>query len=267
MSISSTRYLKDQYGNAKNLDSRIQLHELYSTNKQDWHQWVFEQIDFHESCKIIEFGCGSGVLWKKNEANIQPEWNVTLTDFSEGMLHDAQENIGNLENMNYRVMDVQSIQEKDHSYDIAIANHMLYHVKELQSAISELHRILKPSGKLYSSTNGINHMKEIQELINEFDSSLSIEISDVQKSFSIENGEKHLTKKIKNVTLIEFESNLKVTEVKPLIEYIYSMHYDLDKQMDQTRRDEFEQFLEGKMKENGYIHITKAAGMFVAEKE
>jgi ubiquinone/menaquinone biosynthesis C-methylase UbiE len=267
MSISSTQYLKDQYGNGKNLDSRIKLHELYSTNKQDWHQWVFKQIDFHESCKIIEFGCGSGALWKKNRAKIQPDWNITLTDFSEGMLHDAQENIGNLENMNYKVMDVQSIQEKDHSYDIAIANHMLYHVKDLESAISELYRVLKPSGKLYAATNGINHMKEIQELINEFDSSLSIEIPDVQEKYGLKNGEEHLKKRFKNVTLIEFESNLRVTEVKPLVEYIYSMHYGLNKQMDQKKRDEFRQFLEEKLTKTGYIHITKATGIFIAEKD
>jgi ubiquinone/menaquinone biosynthesis C-methylase UbiE len=174
MSISSTQFLKEQYDNGKNLDIRIKLHQLYNTNKQDWHHWVFEQITFQESCKVIEFGCGSGVLWKKNKLNIQPGWDITLTDQSEGMLNDAKQNIGNLENINYKVMDVQSIQEKAHSYDVAIANHMLYHVQDLQSAISELHKVLKPSGKLYASTNGTNHMKEIQELIKEFDSNLSI---------------------------------------------------------------------------------------------
>jgi hypothetical protein len=53
MSIGSTQFLKDQYDNGKNLDIRIQLHQLYNTNKPEWHQWVFEQIDFHKSCKVI----------------------------------------------------------------------------------------------------------------------------------------------------------------------------------------------------------------------
>jgi ubiquinone/menaquinone biosynthesis C-methylase UbiE len=265
MIISSTQFLKEQYDNGKNLDIRIKLHQLYNTNKQDWHQWVFEQISFQESCKVIEFGCGSGVLWRKNKVNIQPSWDITLTDRSEGMLTDAKQNIGNMENSNYKVMDVQSIQEQDHSYAVAIANHMLYHVQDLQLAISELHRILKPSGKLYASTNGKNHLKEIQELIKEFDSSLSINKYDAYEKFGLENGEEHLTKYFKNVTLIKFESDLKITEVEPLAEYIYSMHNELNKQMDQKRRDEFKQFLEGKISEAGYIHITKATGLFVAQ--
>jgi ubiquinone/menaquinone biosynthesis C-methylase UbiE len=137
MSISSTQFLKEQYVNGKNLDIRIQLHQLYNTTKQDWHQWVFEQIEFHESCKVIEFGCGIGSFWRKNKVNILADWNIKLTDQSEGMLNDAKQNIGNMKNINYKVMDVQSIQEQDHSYDVAIANHMLYHVQDLQLAISE----------------------------------------------------------------------------------------------------------------------------------
>jgi ubiquinone/menaquinone biosynthesis C-methylase UbiE len=267
MSISSTHFLKEQYNNGKNLDIRIQLHQLYNTNKQDWHQWVFEQIDFHESCQVIEFGCGVGVFWNKNKANILADWNIKLTDQSEGMLCDAKQNIGNMENINYEVTDVQSIQEQNQSYDVAIANHMLYHVQDLQLAISELHRILKPSGKLYASTNGKNHLKEIQELIKEFDSSLSINNNHAHEKFGLENGKKHLTKCFKNVRLIDFESDLKITEVEPLAEYIYSMHNELNKQMDQKKRDEFKQFLENKMREVGYIHITKETGLFVAQKD
>jgi hypothetical protein len=100
-------------------------------------------------------------------------------------------------------------------------------------------------------------MKEIQELIKEFDSSLSINKSDAHEEFGLENGEEHLTKCFKNVTLTNFQSNLMITEVEPLAEYIYSMHNELNKQMDQKKQDGFKRFLEVKMREAGYIHITK----------
>ena len=38
--------LKNQYKNASNIMARINLHKLYSTNKQGWFRWIFEKLDF-----------------------------------------------------------------------------------------------------------------------------------------------------------------------------------------------------------------------------
>ena len=37
------KILKSQYENANNISARIRLHRDYSTNKQGWFPWVFEQ--------------------------------------------------------------------------------------------------------------------------------------------------------------------------------------------------------------------------------
>ena len=42
--------LKNQYQNATNISSRINLHSLYSQNKQGWFPWIFEQ------CRISRYG-------------------------------------------------------------------------------------------------------------------------------------------------------------------------------------------------------------------
>jgi hypothetical protein len=49
-------------------------------------------------------------------------------------------------------------------------------------------------------------------------SSLPINNTDVIEEFGLEKGREHLTKCFKNVILIDFESNLKVAEVEPLVE-------------------------------------------------
>lgn len=36
--------MKNQYQNASNISARIQLHSKYSTNKQSWFPWIFEQL-------------------------------------------------------------------------------------------------------------------------------------------------------------------------------------------------------------------------------
>ena len=39
--------MKNQYQNASNISSRINLHSLYSQNKQGWFPWVYEQCQIH----------------------------------------------------------------------------------------------------------------------------------------------------------------------------------------------------------------------------
>jgi 2-polyprenyl-3-methyl-5-hydroxy-6-metoxy-1,4-benzoquinol methylase len=266
MPINSKEFLEKQYGISNNLDIRIRLHELYSTNKEDWHKWLFKNFQINDDAKIVEFGCGSGVLWAKNKDGIRPNWNITLTDFSEGMLHTAKENIGNLNNIFYRQIDIQDISYTDNNFDIAIANHMLYHVPNLNEALIEVNRILKPSGVFYAATNGINHMKEIFELVHEFDDSLSISNKGYEKIFGIENGEKILKKYFSEVSFINYSSDLNVTNAIHLMDYILSMDKELEEKMSQENKLEFKDFLQTKVNNNGFISITKEVGLFVALK-
>ena len=37
--------LKNQYQNASNISSRINLHSLYSQNPTDWFSWIFKEMD------------------------------------------------------------------------------------------------------------------------------------------------------------------------------------------------------------------------------
>ena len=47
---------------------------------------------------------------------------------------------------------------------LLIANHMLNHVPNLASALSEIQRVLQPEGRLYATTVGLNHMAELTEV-------------------------------------------------------------------------------------------------------
>ncbi|MCM1427309.1 MAG: class I SAM-dependent methyltransferase [Eubacterium sp.] len=75
-----------------------------------------------------------------------------LTDFSEGMIQTAHSNIGDFPNVTYRVVDIQEIPYEMNSFDIVIANMMLYHVPDLAKGLSEVKRVLKESGRFYCAT-------------------------------------------------------------------------------------------------------------------
>ena len=100
--------------------------------------------------EVLEVGCGTGALWA-NVAPLLPDLRLTLTDLSEGMLAAAERAVSPLTNVavaGVRTCDVQELPFPDRSFDVAVANHMLYHVPDPLLAAAELARVLRPGGVL-----------------------------------------------------------------------------------------------------------------------
>jgi ubiquinone/menaquinone biosynthesis C-methylase UbiE len=144
--LNDRDYLKKQYKDSSNLDARIRLHQRFSVNKYGWHPWVFDHFDLPPACQILELGCGPGSLWLDNRTRIPPGWEITLSDFSTGMLEDARRNLDPQCQFKYKVIDAQSIPCENGYFDAVIANHMLYHVSNRPAALAEIRRVLKPAG-------------------------------------------------------------------------------------------------------------------------
>jgi ubiquinone/menaquinone biosynthesis C-methylase UbiE len=261
----SEELLKKQYKDSSNLNSRIRIHELFSTNKIDWHLWLFEQYKIPKNSCILELGCGNGVFWAKNKHRIPSDWNIVLSDFSSGMLKDAQKNLIEFENIQYKQIEAQNIPFEDNSFDVVIANHMLYHVPNRKKAIQEVRRVLKSNGVFYAATNGNKHMAETVELLKSFDPKLIYSPSKLSDKFGLENGQEQLSKYFSHVSLKEFEGGLEVTEVQPLAQYLLSTNSNTKEILMGEKLGEFTKFLKNRMQESGgLIYITKSTGLFEA---
>lgn len=78
---------------------------------------------------------------------------------SEGMVDIIRNNYSKYNNVSFKQIDIQDINFLDETFDIIIANHMLYHIPDLQKALHEVKRVLKAVGKFYSTTNGNGGMR------------------------------------------------------------------------------------------------------------
>lgn len=254
----------EQYENASNLRARIRIHELFSTNKQGWMNWFFKQLKLPKNVSILELGCGDGSLWRKNFYSIPKDWDITLTDFSQGMLEDAKNNLGlKAKRFKFNIADVQDIPFPDNSFDVIIANHMLYHVPNMEKAFSEMKRVLKSNGYFYASTVGKNHMKEMREILTRFNSnSITTESWNLTESFQLENGLEQVSKWFKKVTLKRYEDSLILNDPAPLIDYIFSMPGNTKEIFDEDKLQQLIAFLENEVDKNGVIYITKDTGFF-----
>jgi SAM-dependent methyltransferase len=254
--------LTKQYHNAANLNARIQLHTRFSTNIYGWHPWIFDQFKIAPHSRVLELGCGPGRLWTENSARISGEWDITLSDFSAGMLEETRRNLASVGRLfSFEVIDAQSIPFEDASFDAVIANHMLYHVPDRSKTLSEIRRVLRPGGRFYASTVGAAHLREIGELVRRFDPQIVFGIGD-EASFTLENGAQQLAPYFSNVAVYRYDDALIVTEAEPLIAYVLSGR--VGAALEDDRVAEFAAFVQHELAQHGTIHITKDSGLFEA---
>lgn len=251
----------EQYKNAKNLNDRISLHEKYSTNKQGWFNWLFNQIDFSKVNRLLELGCGNGKLWQENKIDLRNR-EIFLSDISEGMVEEVRNKLGS--DFNCIVADAEKIPFKDMYFDSIIANHVLFYLNDLNLGLKEIDRVLKNDGILYCSTYGKNHMKEITEIVQNFDSRINLSNHSLYDFFGLENGESILKEYFFNIQRMDYKDSLEITESKPLIDYIMSCHGNQNEILG-PRLNEFKEYIEELLKNNGKIVVTKQAGLFVCK--
>lgn len=256
--------MKNQYQDASNISARINLHSLYSKNKQGWFSWVYEQLNIKEGQKILEIGCGDGTLWAKDKGKLPAHVEVVLSDISDGMLRDARRTIGTTdERFHFRVFPAQKIPYGENEFDLVVADHVLFYCEDVEKACQEIRRVLKPGGILICSTYGNEHMKEVSELVGKFDDRIVLAAEKLYERFGRENGEEILKPFFECVEWKEYEDYLLVSEPEPLISYILSCHgnqgqYILD------RYKEFQSYV--RKKTAGGFRITKDAGVFSCKK-
>jgi len=252
----------EQYRTSKNLDVRIQLHEKYSHNKLGWFNWLYSQLDFSHANRILEIGCGDGKLWENKTLDFRNR-EVFLSDASSGMIEEVKKKLG--DDFSFMIFDCEQIPFKKNYFDIVIANHVLFYLKDLNLGLKEVERVLVEDGSFYCSTYGKNHMKEITELVKEFDSRIVLSRNCLYDQFGIENGKDILNSYFKNVDLVMYDDYLEVDDSEPLIDYIMSCHGNQNEIL-KNQLHQFKLFLDQKIMEKGHIRITKQAGLFKCKK-
>ncbi|NFR85728.1 MULTISPECIES: methyltransferase domain-containing protein [unclassified Clostridium] len=257
--------IKEQYNSDENLNLRTNLHS-YNINNIDWDKWCFQKMNLLKCSKILELGCGVGKLWIKNQDFIDENSEIILSDFSPNMLKCAKNNLENLDcKFKYKKINAEDIPYDDESFDVVIAEHMLYFVTDIEKALSEIKRVLKPNGIFYVTTNSCNSMIELNKLAEKFDPNLDINNNGLSSRFDLENGEKMLKKYFNNIESEILEGKIILDKAEPVVSYKASTIQG-NSILVGKKREEFTKYLEKYIEENKNIEITTKAGIFKASK-
>ncbi|MDO4296461.1 MAG: MerR family transcriptional regulator [bacterium] len=260
--IGMEKSLAEQYKTGANTSVRIRLHRDFGVNPEGWFPWLFRQLELQEEQSVLEIGCGNGEFWMVNAAKIPMGSQILLSDISSGMIEDAKEKLAAYSVFSYEVFDCHSIPLEAETFDRVVANHVMFYLKNMDMALREIGRVLKPDGLFLCSTYGNRHMKEISEMVKEFDERINLSEVSLSEMFGLENGGEILKKYFRDVRCVHYEDELMISKTGPILDYIMSCHGNQQEYLG-NRYDEFRVFLEQKMKKKGLLHITKDAGAFL----
>ena len=256
--------LSPQYRDSRNLRARARLHAEFSTNKVDWSRWVFERLGLTAHSRVLEVGCGTGELWKRNLPDVPPGCAVVLSDLFPGMASEARDRLAADRRFAACVCDAQALPYPEETFDLVVANHMLYHVPDRRRGLGEIWRVLKPGGRLMAATNGMSHMRELFRMLDRVSPGSKTRPVAVEEAFSLQNGASLLGEWFTDVEMTPREDSLEVTEAGPVVAYGLSTdRYDLSG----NRVSRLAELVEKEIAANGRFRIRKETGLFEARKQ
>ncbi len=247
-----------QYADDANLSRRISLHRRFSVNREPWYSWLFGQLDLSGEPQVVDVGCGNGGLWHVNQGRLPP-LRATLCDFSEGMLIAASRAV-DLGSGAFTLVQAHAAKLPfvDGSFDVVLANHMLYHVQQVDQAVEELHRVLRADGLLCASTNGPTHLRELDSVAAAVGLAT---LGDHSEVFSLSSGPDRLARLFRDVKVIRYPNRLEVTDAHAAVDYIASTAEPTPSQSGELLR-----LVQARIEARGHFRVTIESGLITGRR-
>ena len=108
---------------------------------------------------VLELGCGTGYFTRELACSGA---NIVAVDVSPDLLEIAKAN-SSAPNVRYEIQNAYELSYPDAVFDSVVGSSVLHHL-EIQEAIREIYRVLKPSGTIYfTEPNMLNPQIAIQK--------------------------------------------------------------------------------------------------------
>jgi len=149
--MNDTDVVREQYAREDNLETRRSVWQP-AADGRDPIEIALAVARASAPQRILEIGSGTGGFAARLAAQ-QPDAALVATDQSPRMVE-----LTAARGVEARVADATDLPFEDDSFDLVAAMWMLYHVPDLDLALAEVRRVLRPGGRFLAVTNGDEHV-------------------------------------------------------------------------------------------------------------
>ncbi len=254
--------------------TRIDIHKKYGG--RDIDQWMLATLQMQKGARILDVGCGAGKQCFVFHKALEGECEITGGDVNAELLAQARTENAKIGNpITFTELDFnQRFPCNDNQFDLASCCFAIYYARDIPFTIREMHRVIRPGGRLFTSGPMPDNKKLFYDVIREATEDKPIPpmpgssrygsqiLSAVQVTFA-------------RVEVHIFENPLTFHEVEPFVAYtraslnedrkIWGSFFD--------EKDTFENVMSRigdvatrRLAQDGKLVMTKVVGGFVAHK-
>ncbi|MBZ5660231.1 MAG: methyltransferase domain-containing protein [Acidobacteriia bacterium] len=108
---------------------------------------LLETIAGRAGERALDIGCGPGFVTEELAHAVGPSGEVHAMDNSESSVEMTRQRCAELGNVQVQVAEVTKLPYPDNYFDLAVSTQVYEFVLDIQTALSELHRVLSPGGR------------------------------------------------------------------------------------------------------------------------
>jgi len=112
-----------------------------------WKKSLINMMSPRINRKLIDVACGTGDIGKIFLETTNKEAQITCVDPNKGMISQGKEKLSMYKNIKWVISSAEKLPIVDNSFDYYTISFGLRNTKNLNKALSEAYRILKPGGR------------------------------------------------------------------------------------------------------------------------
>lgn len=264
----------DYQETTSDLLTRIDIHNKFGA--RDIDKWMLDTLKLQKGIRILDVGCGAGKQCFSFYKHLGGDCDITGGDVNAELLSQARRENPEKANGKVKFMELNFNKAFDlptDTFDLLSCCFAIYYAEDIPFTISEMHRVLKPGGRLFSTGPMPTNKQVFYDIIKEATGKAIPPMPGSSRySTAILDSVKAL---FSSVDLEIFENPLSFEAAEPFVSYTRASLAEDRKLWTSlfNGHDEFEATMaaiskvaEARIRKDGKIVMTKVVGGILATK-